>query len=72
MEIIIDGSRKTINNKKYDITIIEMKPNDGIKLKSFMKIEEDIYEDNLKEIFKKNSIYLLLYPKGKKYVNQKK
>ena len=41
-----------------------MKPNDGINKDSFMKIDEDIYKDDFKEIYKNQSIYLLHYPKG--------
>ena len=64
MEITIDEKRKTFTSEKYDVTIIEMKPTDGIKLDSFMEIDKDIYKDNFKEIFKNKSIYLLHYPKG--------
>ena len=63
-EITIDEKRKTFTSEKYDVTIIEMKPTDGIKLDSFMEIDKDIYKDNYKEIFKNKSIYLLHYPKG--------
>ena len=64
IEIIIDNSRKTFTSKKYDITIIEIKQNDGIKSNSFLEIDKDIYKDNYKEIYRKKSIYLLHYPKG--------
>ena len=50
IEITIDDSRRTFTSKQYDITIIEMKPNDGIDIKSFMEIDKDIYQDNLQEI----------------------
>ena len=69
LEITIDDSRKTFTSKTYDVTIIEMKQNDGINLKSFMEIDKDIYEDNFKEIFKNKSIYLLHYPKGEEICN---
>ena len=65
LEIEIDNSRKTFSSEKYDVTMIEMKQNDGIPLDSFIEIDKDIYKDNFKEIFNKKSIYLLHYPKGK-------
>jgi len=64
MEIAIDESRRTFTSRKYDVTIIEMKQNDGIQYKSFMEIDKDIYEDDFKERFRNKSIYLLHYPKG--------
>ena len=63
-DILIDNSRKTFTSKIYDVTIIEMRQNDGIKSDSFLEIDRDIYKDSFKEIFKKKSIYLLHYPKG--------
>jgi hypothetical protein len=33
MEITIDKSRRIFTSRKYDVTIIEMKQNDGIQLK---------------------------------------
>ena len=59
LEILIDISRKTFASTLYDITIIEMKPNDGIEPDSFLEIDKDIYKDNFKEIFISKSIYLL-------------
>ena len=64
LEILIDNSRKTFTSEIYDVTIIEMKQNDGIQSESFLEIDKDIYKDNFKQIFKKKSIYLLHYPKG--------
>ena len=64
IEIIIDNSRKAFTSKIYDITIIEMKENDGIEKDSFIEIDKDIYKDNFREIYKNKSIYLLHYVKG--------
>ena len=65
LKIIIDESRLAFTNIKYDVTIIEMKPNDGINKDSFMEKDKDIFKDDFKEIFRKKSLYLLHYPKGK-------
>ena len=65
LKITIDESRKVFTSVKYDVTIIEMKPNDGINKDSFMEIDKDIFKDDFKETFGKKSIYLLHYPKGK-------
>ena len=63
--IVIDNSRKVFTNKKYDITFIEIKKKDGIKDDSFLEIDDEIFEENIKDIFKDKSIYLLHYPNGK-------
>ena len=65
LEITIDYSRKKFTSQKYDVTIVEIRQNDGIESNSFMQIDQDIYKDDFIEIFKKKSIYLLHYPKGK-------
>ena len=57
IEIIIDNSRKTFTSKKYDITIIEMKQNDGIESNSFLEIDKDIYKDNFRKIYKNKSTF---------------
>ena len=55
--------RKTYTNPDYDVTIIEMKQNDGIKPDSFLKIDKRIFILDLNK-FQKYPIYLLHYPKG--------
>ena len=68
-EIEIDNSRKRYSNsdKNIDITIIEIKPNkDGID--KYLELDEDDIYRNKKNIeldYKKKSIYILHYPKGK-------
>ena len=71
--ISIDESRKTYTSKKYDISIVEMKPNDGINMDSFLDIDNRVRENDLKAIFKEKPIYLLHYPKGiePKYLAEK-
>ena len=51
--IIIDENRKRYTNKNYDVTIIEIKPNeDKIDINSFLEIDEGIYEDNINQTYK--------------------
>lgn len=56
------------NDEKYDITIIEIKHNDGIDMKNFLDIDDYLYkDDNLNNIYSnKNDIYLIHYPDGLK------
>ena len=66
LKIIIDENRITYTNKEYDVTIIEIKYDDGLEKDSFLDIDNRIFGDNLYDIFEKSSIYLLHYPnKGK-------
>ena len=62
-EIILDEKRKKYSSEKYDITIIEIKKNDGIEKESFFEIDNQIFTDY--KIYIKQSVYLLHYPKGK-------
>jgi len=64
-EIKMDNDRRKYTSEKYDITIIEIKKNeDNLNIDSFLDIDEQIFNDNPQEIFKKKSIYLLHYPHG--------
>ena len=63
-EIKIDDSRKIYSNEKYDVTIIEIKKEDGVKKNSFLEIDNQIFEQNSHEKYRKQPIYLLHYPKG--------
>ena len=65
-EIKLDESRKIYTNYNYDITIIELKPNDKLDQISYFDIDNRIFQDNLKDIFNNEQIYLLHYPKGNK------
>lgn len=61
-QIIIDESRKKyINSRSFEITIIELRKDDGLDIESFLEIDENIYEDNLNQIYKDKEIYLLHY-----------
>ena len=66
--IEINQSRKifTSNENEYDISIIELLPEDNFDLNNLLEIENDIFKfDNLNEIYKNKSIYIIHYPKGK-------
>ena len=63
-KIIIDGTRKTYTDKSYDVTIIQIKENDEIDKNSFFDLDEQIFQNNAKEIFTKCPIYVLHYPNG--------
>jgi V8-like Glu-specific endopeptidase len=57
------NNRIKYTNKEYDITIIEIREKDNIE--KYLEIDENIMEkDNI--IYKKNSIYILQYPGGKR------
>jgi len=59
---MIGKSRRTYTITEYDITIIEIKNNDGLDLNSFSDIDERIYKDNPNEIFRNTPAYLIYYP----------
>ena len=65
--LTIDDSRivYTNDNNNFDCTIIEIKENDNLNIKSFLEIDEGIYDNDL-DYYKSKSIYLLHYPKGVK------
>lgn len=56
-----------MTNEEFDITIIEIKPNED-KINNFLEIDENAFEDPriLKLKYKNMSAYLLHYPKGGK------
>ena len=65
-EIFIDNKRKVFTNDKFDITIIEIKKNDNLKLDKFLEIDDQIFKDNPNDIYKQISIYIIYYPSIKK------
>ena len=67
--IKIDNTRKKFNSEELDVTFIEIKENkDGIY--DFLELEDNINEneDNLKNLYKNKSIYILNYPEEKNIV----
>jgi len=65
LSLSIDKKRKIFSIEEYNITIIEIKENDNLNMNSFLDIDEDIYEEDLKESFAQKAIYLLYYSKSK-------
>jgi hypothetical protein len=65
-KIVIDNERKTYTNSAYDITIIELKQNDGLFGYSFLEIDYQFYINENNSKYKNKSIYLIHYPDGNK------
>ena len=66
--IEINKSRKifTSDENEYDISIIELLPEDNFDLNNLLEIENDIFKNEiLNNIYKNKSIYIIHYPKGK-------
>lgn len=63
-EIIIDEFRITYINPLYDVTIIEIKENDGINSTSFLEIDDGIFDDDFNNNYKQKQVYLLHYIKN--------
>ena len=58
--ILIDSSRKIFTSYKYGITIIEIIQSDNIKfINEFLEIDENIYNNNLNNIYKEIQLYSL-------------
>jgi len=67
-KLYIDKSRKVYtNDKKYDLTIIEIKQDDGFKISKMLEIDNDINDldddENLKK-YENKSMYMIHYPNG--------
>ena len=68
-KILIDNSRKIYTNENlFDITIIEIKENDGINLNYFLELDdEDEMNEGIKDvnkIYKDKNVYIIHYPGG--------
>ena len=55
--------RKTYFNKEYDITLIELKDED--KIKDYLELDDNLFQDNPEKIYKNQSIYTLYYQNEK-------
>ena len=68
VEIFIDEFRKTFTDKDYDITIIELKENqfNKIDINSFFEVDDQIFNDDFKDIYINKSIYLIGFHHGGK------
>ena len=65
-KILFHNKRKTYTNKKYDITMIELRQSDGLKGYSFLEIDDNVFMDNPNNYYPKKTIYLIHYPNGQK------
>ena len=64
-KIRIDKTRLIYNDQNYDITIIEIKKNDGFDLNSMLEIDYDNFHNkDLNTLYKDQSIILVHYPLG--------
>ena len=63
-QLIFNNVRRTYTNKLYDITIIELKPNDGLYGYSFLEIDDNVFMDNPKNYYPNKTIYIIHYPHG--------
>ena len=63
--IIIDKEikRKTYFNKDYDITLMELIDEDRIK--DYLELDDNLFQDYSEIIYKNKSIYVLHYQNGK-------
>ena len=62
----LDESRLVYTNssENIDITIIQIKPKED-NLNDFLDVDENIFKTNYKEIYQRNPVYTLQYPKGR-------
>ena len=60
--LILGFNRETYFNKEYDITIIELREEDNIK--DYLKLDDNLFQDNSEINYKDNSIYILNYSNG--------
>ena len=65
-EIRITNSRKTFTNEKFNITFLELEPDD--KINNYLEIDPNVFKakEIINNIYKNSSVYILHYLKGKK------
>jgi len=64
-ELALDETRKIYNDENYDITMIEIKKADRLKINSFLEIDELIFEPEPRKQCKDKKIYLIHFAEGK-------
>ena len=62
--INIDNNRNIYYNKLYNITIIELKDYDNIN--NYLELDDNLFNNNIKSLYEKESIYILYYLNGGK------
>ena len=61
--INIEDSRKIYKQDEKDgMIFIEIKPSDGLDIDSFLEIDKNVFENNIENIYKNQSVYLIHYP----------
>ena len=65
-QLFFNNERRTYTNKLYDITILELKQNDGLSGYSFLEIDDNVFKDNPNNYYPNKSIYIVHYPHGQK------
>ena len=63
LRIDLTLKREKYFNEEYDITLIELKENDGIK--EYLELDDNILKNNEKVYYEEKSIYILNYLLGK-------
>ena len=64
-EITIDESRVFYTKEEYDITIVEIIPDDKIDLSNCLELDNKYYDiHNYERIYEKQLVYVLHYPNG--------
>ena len=62
--IYLDPSRTIYMAKDFNTTIIELKESDNIK--NYLELDDNLFGNNIKSLFEKESIYILQYINGGK------
>lgn len=65
-EIKITNTRKIYTNQKFNVTFLELEPDD--KINNFLEVDPNVFKskDIIKNIYPKSSLYILNYLKGNK------
>ena len=62
--ITIDDLRLTYTNRDYDSTMIQIRDSDKLDTNTFLDVDDNMYQGNPFNYYKKIKIYLLHYPGG--------
>ena len=60
----LDNCRLIYSSKKFDITMIEIKNDDGLNMDNFLEVDENIYNTNITSYCKDLSVYILHHEYG--------
>ena len=65
ISILIDDNRKIYKGEKFDITIIEVKEDDGLDIQYFFELDNlnSFNKENINEILENKNIYIIHYSK---------